>query len=145
MKQQPVINELCFVPLHLTILLYLFQQDSLPKTLTEMNDFFILHTIFRHLEIHRLTPSDSIDKLAMLPKKVLDIVHKLTELAFKGLQENKLVFTFDEIKQSCPNIDETEGAINGFGLLQTVEHYPHIKELEQLNHSISFTTPYRNS
>ena len=24
----------------------------------------------------------------------------------------------------CPHIDETVGAINGFGLLQAVEHYP---------------------
>ena len=28
-------------------------------------------------------------------------------------------------KQTCPYIDETVGAINGFGLLQAVEHYPH--------------------
>ena len=49
----------------------------------------------------------------------------MSELAFKGLQENKLVFTFDEIKQICPCIDETVGAINEFGLLQAVEHYPH--------------------
>ena len=38
LKQQPVINGLCFVPLHLAILLYLFQQGSLPETLTEMNE-----------------------------------------------------------------------------------------------------------
>ena len=125
LRQQPVINGLCFVPLHLTILLYLFQQESLPKTLTEMNESFIIHTIFRHLERHELTPSGSIDKLVKLPKKFLDIVYNLSELAFKGLQENKLVFTFDEIEQSCPDIDETVGAINGFGLLQVAEHYPH--------------------
>ena len=46
LKQQPVINGLCFVPLHLAVLLYLFQQDSLPETLTEMNESFILHTIY---------------------------------------------------------------------------------------------------
>ena len=125
LKQNPVINGLCFVPLHLAILLYLFQQGSLPETLTEMNESFILHTIYRHLERHELSPSGPVDKLAKVPEQVLDIVYKLSELAFKGLQENKLVFTFDEIKQICPYIDETVGAINGFGLLQTVEHYPH--------------------
>ena len=125
LKQQPVINGLCFVPLHLAILLYLFQQGSLPETLTEMNESFILHTIYRHLERHGLTPSGPVDKLRDVPKQVLDIVYKLSVLGFKGLQENKLVFTFDEIKQTCPYIDETVGAINGFGLLQAVEHYPH--------------------
>ena len=125
LKQQPVINGLCFVPLHLAILLFLFDQGSLPETLTEMNESFILHTIYRHLKKHGRTPSGAVDKLAKVPKPVLDIVYKLSELAFKGLQENKLVFTFDEIKEVCPHFDETVGDINGFGLLQAVEHYPH--------------------
>ena len=124
LKQQPVINGLCFVPLHLAILLYLFQQGSLPETLTEMNESFILHTVYRHLEKYGQTPSDSVDKLTNLSKPVLDVVYKLSELAFQGLQENKLVFTFDEIKQIYPCIDKVVGAINGFGLLQAVEHYP---------------------
>ena len=97
LKQQPVINGLCSVPLHLAILLYLFQQGSLPETLTEMNESFILHTMYRHLKRYRLTPSGPICKLVNVPKPVLDIVYNLSELAFKGLQENKLVFTFDEI------------------------------------------------
>ena len=125
LKQQPVINGLCFVPLHLAILLYLFQQGSLPETLTEMNESFILHTIYRHLNRDGVAPSGLLDRLKDVPKPVLDIVYNLSELAFKGLQENTLVFTFDEIKQTCPNIDKTVGAINGFGLLQAVEHYPH--------------------
>ena len=123
LKQQPVINGLCFVPLHLAILLYLFKQGNLPETLTEMNESFILHTIYRHLERYGLTPSDAVDKLENVPKPILDIVYNLSELAFNGLQENKLVFTFDEIKQKCSSINETVGAINGFGLLQAVEHF----------------------
>ena len=125
LEQQPVINGLCFVPLHLAILLYLFQQGSLPETLTEMNESFILHTIYRNLDKDGVAPSGLIDRLKDVPKPVLNIVYKLSELAFKGLQKNKLVFTSDEIKQICPYIDETVGAINGFGLLQAVEHYPH--------------------
>ena len=138
LKQQPVINGLCFVPLHLAVLLYLFQQGSLPETLTEMNQFFILHTIYRHLKRYKLTPPGSVGKLENLPKPVLDIVYKLSELAFKGLQENKLVFTFDEIKQTCPIIDETVGAINGFGLLQAVEHYPHKEAAAGTTKSFNF-------
>ena len=138
LKQHPVINGLCFVPLHLAVLLYLFQQGSLPETLTEMNQFFILHTIYRHLKRYKLTPPGSVGKLKNLPKPVLDIVYKLSELAFKGLQENKLVFTFDEIKQACPYIDETVGAINGFGLLQAVEHYPHKEAAAGTTKSFNF-------
>ena len=125
LKQQPVINGLCFVPLHLAILLYLFEQGSLPETLTEMNESFILHTIYRHLKRYGQTTSGAVDKLAKVPKPILDIVYNLSELAFKGLQDNKLVFTFEEVKEVCPNVDDnTVGDINGFGLLQAVEHYP---------------------
>ena len=125
LKQKPVINGLCFVPLHLAVLLYLFQQGSLPETLTEMNESFILHTIYRNLKKQRKTPSGLVSKLTNVPKPVLDIIYNLSELAFKGLQENKLVFTFEEMKQVCPFIDEAVGAINGFGLLQAIQHYPH--------------------
>ena len=124
LKQRPVINGLCFVPLHLAILLYLFKQGCLPETLTEMNESFILHTMYRHLKKDRVLPAGSVDKLTKVPKPVLDIVFKLSKLAFNGLQENKLIFTFDEIKKVCPHVDETVGAINGFGLLQAVQHYP---------------------
>ena len=128
LKQRPVINGLCFVPLHLAILLYLFKQGCLPETLTEMNESFILHTIYRHLKRHGVLPSGPVsgpvDKLTKVPKPVLDIVHKLSKLAFIGLQHHKLVFTFDEVKEVCPYIDEAAGAINGFGLLQAVQHYP---------------------
>ena len=124
LKQRPVINGLCFVPLHLAILLYLFQQGCLPETLTEMNESFILHTIYRHLEKYGLTPSGPVNKLTKVPKPVLDIVYKLSKLAFNGLLENKLVFTYDEVKEVCPHVDKTVGAINGFGLLQAVQHYP---------------------
>ena len=34
-----------------------------------------------------------------------------------------LVFTFDEIKASCPDIICIAGAINGFGLLKAVQYY----------------------
>ncbi|XP_065883142.1 protein NLRC3-like [Dysidea avara] len=124
LKQKPTINALCFIPLHLAVLLYLFQQGSLPETLTEMNEFFIIHTIYQHLKRHELTPSGVVDKLDKVPKPILDIVYNLAKLAFKGLQQNKLIFTLDEIEEACPNISNMLGAINGFGLLQAVQHYP---------------------
>ena len=50
LKCQPIINGLIYVPLHLAILLYLFKaQSKLPETLTEMNESFIIYTIYRSL------------------------------------------------------------------------------------------------
>ena len=125
LKQQPIINSLTYVPLHLAVLLYLFKQDSLPETLTEMNEYFIIHTIYRHLTKRRQFLYIKIDKITDLPEPELTIVYQLSKLAYNGLCDSKLVFTYDEMKEVCPKIDETPGAINGFDLLQTVECYHH--------------------
>ena len=88
-----------------------------------MNELFILHTVYRHMEKHDL-PSSCIVKLDNISKLAYDILYKLSNIAFKGLLENQLVFTFDEIKLMCPEIDIVPGALNGFGLLQAMQHYP---------------------
>ena len=75
------------------------------------------------MEKHDL-PTSCVEKLDKFPKSVYDIIYKLSKLAFQGLQKNQLVFTFDEVKQVCPEVDTTPGALNGFGLLQAVQHYP---------------------
>ena len=127
LKKQPTINGFCYIPLHLAVLLYLFQQGgSLPETLTEMNESFIIHTVYRHFERYKPSSLEVLNKLSDLPKPILNVVHKISQIAFKGLQENQLVFTVDEIKEVCPDINDTQGAINGFGLLQTVQHYPEV-------------------
>ena len=125
LKRQPTINGFCYVPLHLAVLLYLFQQGGkLPETLTEMNESFIIHTVHRHLIRHKSSSLGALNKLTDLPKPILNVVYKISQVAFKGLQENQLVFTLDEIREIFPSIVDTPGAINGFGLLQTVQHYP---------------------
>ena len=124
LKQHPIINNLSYIPLHLAILIYLFKQNNLPKTLTEMNESFIINTIYRYLERNKLSPSNVVKKLEDLPTNIVEFIYKLSQLAFEGLQENQLVFTLDEIRKMCPEVGNIPGAINGFGLLQAVQHYP---------------------
>ena len=118
-----MLNSLVYIPFHLSVLLFLFQQGNLPETLTEMNESFILHTVYRHMEKHGILTT-CIVKLGDLPKNVYNVIYKLSRLAFECLQKNQLVFTFDEIKQVCPEVNNIPGALNGFGLLQAVQHYP---------------------
>ena len=121
LKQHTMLNSLVYIPFHLSVLLFLFQQGNLPETLTEMNESFILHTVYRHMEKHVTT---CMVKLGDLPEDVHNVIYKLSRLAFQGLQKNQLIFTFDEIKQVCPEVDLTPRGLNGFGLLQAVQHYP---------------------
>ena len=124
LKQHPMIDNLCYIPLYLAILVYLSQQDSLPEALTEMNESFIINTIYRYLERNKLSPPGIVKKLNDFPADIVEFIYKLARLAFKGLQDNQLVFTINEIKEICPEVDTIPGAINGYGLLQAVQHYP---------------------
>ena len=113
-----------FYPLYLALLLCLsHHKGSLLKNqndLAKIIGLFILHTVYQHTV--KYIPSHPVDESQDTSKFITDILYNLSELAFKGLQEHKLVFTFDEIKQICPYIDE---AFIGLGLLQTVEYYPY--------------------
>ena len=129
LKCQPIINGLIYVPLHLAVLLYLFKRESkLPETLTEMNNSFTIHTIYRSMTKNDLTTPGVVtvvDDLKDLPKTVSDILKKLSKLALVGLQNNQLVFTYAEIKANCAEIEnDIPGACNGFGLLQVVQYLP---------------------
>ena len=121
LKKFPIIDNLCYIPLYLTILVYLFQQDSLPETITEMNEYFIIHTIYHCLEKHKLAPHGIAKKLKDLPQNILDYVYQLSQLAFEGLRNDQLVFTCEEIKL-CSKGNDIPEVTNGFGLLQAVQH-----------------------
>ena len=121
LKHQPIINSLIYVPLHLAILLYLFKQRWLPETLTEMNEYFIMHTIYRHLKKVKKQEIqfNKLHKITDLPEAELTVICQLSKLAYEGLCDRQLIFTYDEIKRVCPKLNDIPGAINGFGLLQT--------------------------
>ena len=116
------ISSLCYIPFNLIVLIYLYKQGiCLPRNSTELYRSFICHTICRHLAKH--SHSSNVTELADLPQPCNKIIHQLSELSLEGLNCNKLIFTLDEIKATCPDITTIPGAINGFGLLQAVEHY----------------------
>jgi len=58
-----------------------------------------------------------------LPEPCNKIIQQLSKLSLEALNDNKLIFTIDEIKAACPDITAIPEAINGFGLLQAVEHF----------------------
>ena len=119
------VNSLCSVPFNLVVLLYIYKQGiRLPKNSTELYDYFICHTIWRHLTKcgHTIT----ITNLTDLPEPYSKVIQQLSKLSLEALNDNKLIFTLDEIKAACPDITAIPEAINGFGLLQAVKHFGRI-------------------
>ena len=130
LRGHSTISSLCFIPFNIVVLVYLYKQGiPLPKNSAELYNYFIILTIYRHFVKHgqylqsSITELTKFPKLTDLPQPYSNIIHQLSKLSLEALNDNKLIFTFNEIKAVCPNITAIPGAINGFGLLQAVEHF----------------------
>ena len=118
------INGLCFIPFNMVILTYLFNQGiPLPSNSVELYHRFVCLTICRHLAKCGDPLENEITNIADLPEPCNKIVKQLAKLSLEGLNDNKLIFTLEEMKAACPDITAIPGAINGFGLLQAVQHF----------------------
>ena len=124
LHQQPSVDSICSIPFNMVILLYLYKQEnSLPKNSTELYHHFVCSTICRHLaKLNKLTHNTHITDLTNLPEPYDRIIFQLSRLSLKALNSNKLIFTLHDITEACPDIADIPGAINGFGLLQAVQH-----------------------
>ena len=118
------ISSLCVVPFNMVVLLFLYKQGiSLPSNSTELYNHFICLTICRHLAKYGHPLDNTITDLTNLPDPYNKIIQQLSKFSLEALNNNRLVFTFDEIKATCPDIAVIPGAINGFGLLQAIQHF----------------------
>ena len=117
-------RSLCVVPFNMVILLFLYEQGiSRTKNSTELYNHLICLTICRHLAKYGHPLDNKITDLTNLPDFCTSIIQQLSKLSLEALNNSKWDFTFDEIKEACPDIETIKGAINGFGLLRAVQHF----------------------
>ena len=139
LHQQPSVDSICFNPFNMVVLLYLYKLGILPNNSTELYHLFICSTICRHLSKFGNLKIEITD-LTELPDPYNRIIQQLSKLSLEALNNNKLIFTLDEITAACPDCDiaAIPGAINGFGLLQAVQHFGLFAKTMTL-HFIHFT------
>ena len=124
LHQHPSIDSICFSPFNMVILLYLYKLGNpLPDNSTDLYHHFICSTICRHLSKFGKPLTHSITALTDLPDPYNRIIQQLSKLSLEALNSNKLIFTLNDITAACPDIAAIPGAINGFGLLQAVQHF----------------------
>ena len=117
-QQYPNIDAICYIPLNMTIIVFLCLLGSLLPTATEMFASFILHTVCRHLKrTGKIIEDEHINKMEHLPQPVPQVLQQLQKVAFDGLVEDKIVFTMYDLPDMCRD-DPT-----CYGLLQFVECY----------------------
>ena len=131
LQARPSIDSICFIPFNMVILLYLYKLGiPLPRNSTNLYYHF---TICRHLSKFGNPLTYDITDLTNFPEPYNRIIQQLSKLSPEALNSNKLVFTLDEITAACPDIATIPGAINGFGLLQAVQHFGLYTKMITLN------------
>ena len=118
----PLLKSLAYVPVNLSILVYVFKQyeSKLPSTLTELYQHYVL----LKLSLYNQRQSDEdvrYTKFDCLPNYISGDLNKLCELAYGGIKNQKLYFTQEDIQQLYqPKPVPLD--YDGLGLLQ-VENY----------------------
>ena len=123
LEQHVIISSLCYVPFNNVLLLFLYKQGvPLPNNATQLYNIFICLTIHRNLTKYGITLKPPITDINDLPEPYGEFIQQLSKLSLKALNNNQLIFTLDQIKQLCPQVESVPGALNAFGLLQAIEH-----------------------
>jgi len=124
LESNVTIDSLCFIPFNMVILMYLYEQGiPLPSNTVKLYNYFICITICRHLAKLGHSLDNTITDLFSLPEPYSAIVMQLSKLSLIGLNNNKLIFSLAEVKETCPDITASSKTISGFGLLQAVQHF----------------------
>ena len=113
----PVIESCCYVPLNAAILayIYLYRDQTLPITRCELFQELILCCIVRELETRqpdRVLELEAVSSFKDLPADLKEQLHKLSELAFNGVIQNKIVFRQKELT-----------SLSTLGLLHSVQGF----------------------
>ena len=121
LDKNPVINAHCYVPLNMTILLYLYKElensanCKLPETQTQMHEIFICTIIKWFIKKKQDPDSSKIADFSKIPLPYSKTFKNLCKLAFIAMQKSKPVLTKEEIDMHC---NESLGNYSGLGLLK---------------------------
>ena len=116
LNSNPMLKSLAYVPVNLSILVYVFKQyeSKLPSTLTELYQQYVL----LKLSLYNQRQSDEdvrYTKLDCLPNYISEGLNKLCELAYGGIKNQKLYFTQEDIQKLYQHVPLD---YDGMGLLQ---------------------------
>jgi hypothetical protein len=140
LQEYPNVASTCYMAINLAIVCHVYHAcgSNLPKTLTEVYEWFIIHTVLRFLqkkksidEINSELPSldntkdfyseelhESITRNFRV--RVWETLQNLGELALNGLEKDDLCFRRRDLVQIC-NLDAQDHQFDGFGLLKPVQ------------------------
>ena len=112
----PEIKNILHIPINVAIVcLIFFHFSKLPDKLTELYTLLCLRLIFRHI-VKRTPNETNVEKLSSLndlPKEISKEFSCLCYIAFKGICNDKIIFSSEDLH----DMDVVENKISGLGLL----------------------------
>ena len=126
LKNHYKISSLCSIPFYTNALVYLCTEGASLSDIYspyKLYKYFINSTICQHLVKHGYHLKNVTIDLNNLPNPYNNIVKLLYKLSLESLNNNKMIFSFNEVEAVCSDITSLPEAINGLGLLQAVQHY----------------------
>ena len=123
LKENSIIDNLCYNPFILSILLCIAKEyEELPKTQTDLYSKFIIYTISRFLQ--RLTIiKREVSNLDELPLQFKEHFLEICKYAYNTLQYDKIIFTASELKTDFPAFADAPGSWSGLGLLKAAKYF----------------------
>ena len=112
LKERQDIASLCYIPLNCAIVLYVYEKEqcTLPNTLTELYEIFILNAVKRHASIIGNDPRivKRLHILAKLPWPLQKQLSALSNLAHDGLVADKMMFSIDDLEAAFPDCSDLD-------------------------------------
>ena len=124
LESNPIVESVCSVPLNCAILCHLWRtlEGALPTTMTELYTKIILNVILRNIrKIPEYSQVMSLSQFDALPESLQQWWWCLCELAFRALDEDKIVFFHEEFAAFLPQGLPFDDKVLCFGLLQRCE------------------------
>ncbi|XP_065906828.1 protein NLRC3-like [Dysidea avara] len=137
LKRLPLLKSFVFVPINLSISLYIFYTNGykLPETFTGMYKNLVLIQLRRY-QTRTSYGSASISDLDSLPPEIDDMLLRLSKMAYDHLHNDiTLIFSEAKIKEYCfDSTDKNLDNFDGMGLLQITNH----RHFESINKTYEF-------
>ena len=126
LKERQDVASLCYIPLSCTIVLYVYKaaQCTLPHSLTNLYEIFILNAVKRHAIFTNNDPNiRTLHTLAEIPESLNVQLNALSKLAYDGLVADKMVFSVKDIKTAFPNCSNLDTDINLLSLMNVFKEF----------------------
>ena len=121
LKERSDISSLCYIPLNCAIMLYVYEKEqcTLPRSLTNLFELFILNTVKRHASIVCNDPKiiRKLQTLAKLPEPLQKQLDVLSMVAYNGLVADKMVFSYEDLEVAFPDCSSLDLDVNLLGLM----------------------------